>query len=103
MSEQNKVAATPSGSEAMSSAQQLAGTPLLASKFHPPRLPFLHIERSRLAAMLDAIPTHKMTLLAAPAGFGKTTVMNQWINGEGAADGLPVAWLSLDEGDNDPV
>ena len=40
-----------------------------------------------------------MTLISAPAGFGKTTLVSEWI----AACGIPAAWLSLDEGDNDPA
>ena len=43
--------------------------------------------------------SHKLTLVSAPAGFGKTTLVSEWI-GE---CGVPFAWLSLDEGDNDPV
>jgi LuxR family maltose regulon positive regulatory protein len=42
---------------------------------------------------------HKLTLISASAGFGKTTLVSEWI----ASCGRPVAWLSLDEGDNDPV
>jgi LuxR family transcriptional regulator, maltose regulon positive regulatory protein len=42
---------------------------------------------------------HKLTLISAAAGFGKTTLVSEWI----ASCGRPVAWLSLDEGDNDPI
>ena len=41
----------------------------------------------------------KLTLISAAAGFGKTTLASEWA----AACGLPAAWLSLDEGDNDPA
>jgi LuxR family maltose regulon positive regulatory protein len=41
----------------------------------------------------------KLTLISAPAGFGKTTLGSEWI----ASCGRPAAWLSLDEGDNDPA
>jgi LuxR family transcriptional regulator, maltose regulon positive regulatory protein len=41
----------------------------------------------------------KLTLISAPAGFGKTTLVSEWI----ASCGMPVAWLSLDKGDNDPA
>jgi LuxR family transcriptional regulator, maltose regulon positive regulatory protein len=41
----------------------------------------------------------KLILISAPAGFGKTTLVSEWV----ATCGRPVAWLSLDEGDNDPA
>jgi len=41
----------------------------------------------------------KLTLVSAPAGFGKTTLLSEWV----AGCGRPVGWLSLDEGDNDPT
>ena len=41
----------------------------------------------------------KLTLISAPAGFGKTTLVSEWV----AGCGRPAAWLSLDEGDNDPA
>ena len=43
----------------------------------------------------------KLTLVAAPAGFGKTTLVAAWAGEQGEAVELPIAWLSLDEGDND--
>jgi LuxR family maltose regulon positive regulatory protein len=42
---------------------------------------------------------HKLTLVSAPAGFGKTTIVSEWIN----SSENPTAWFSLDEGDNDPT
>jgi LuxR family maltose regulon positive regulatory protein len=45
--------------------------------------------------------TRPFILIAAPAGFGKTTLIGEWRAGPGR--GFPLAWLSLDEGDNDPV
>src|SRR5439155_15031557 len=77
--------------------------PLLASKLHPPRLPGGLIERTRLLDRLDAGLSHKLTLLSAPAGFGKTTLVRQWIAARVGLTGLPVAWVALDAGDNDPV
>jgi len=42
---------------------------------------------------------HRLTLVSAPAGFGKTTLLSGWLR----QSGMPVAWVSLDEGDNDPA
>src|SRR5439155_14128135 len=77
--------------------------PLLASKLQPPRLPGGLIERTRLLDRLDAGLSRKLTLLSAPAGFGKTTLVRQWIAARVGLTGLPVAWVALDAGDNDPV
>ncbi|MBO0780222.1 MAG: tetratricopeptide repeat protein [Ktedonobacteraceae bacterium] len=81
-------------------------TPLLETKLHPPQLPALLVERTRLLARLDDSFSHKLTLLQAPAGFGKTTLINQWLATRGTSPVLPaaaLAWVSLDAGDNDPL
>jgi LuxR family transcriptional regulator, maltose regulon positive regulatory protein len=79
--------------------------PLLASKLSPPRLPHLLVERSRLLTRLDSmlLPTAPaLTLIQAPAGFGKTTLVNQWIASHVTQQGFPlVAWISLEAGDNE--
>ena len=64
----------------------------------PPRLNL--VPRGRLLERLTEglSPGRKLTLVSAPAGFGKTTLVSEWIAGCGKS----VAWLSLDEGDNDP-
>lgn len=71
------------------------------------RLPQLHaslIARERLLAQLDASLERKLTVLCAPAGFGKTTLVRQWIAERRAHELFPpVAWVSLDANDNDPV
>ena len=73
-------------------------TDLLASKFYypPHRLDF--VQRLHILASLDAGLSGKLTLVSAPAGFGKTTVVSEWIRNCGHA----AAWLSLDKNDNDP-
>ncbi|MDH4138576.1 MAG: LuxR family transcriptional regulator, partial [Anaerolineae bacterium] len=72
-------------------------TPLLTTKLHiPPVRPGL-VPRPRLSERLNEGLMHKLTLISAPAGFGKTTLLSEWV----AASGRPVAWVSLDEGDND--
>jgi LuxR family maltose regulon positive regulatory protein len=55
--------------------------------------------RPRLTERLNQGLHRKLTLISAPAGFGKTTLVSEWV----ATDGLRVAWLSLDEGDNEPT
>jgi LuxR family maltose regulon positive regulatory protein len=78
--------------------------PLLVSKLSPPRLPSLLVSRQRLLPCLDAGLERTITLLSAPAGFGKTTLVRQWMADRQQHSLLPpVAWVSLDAGDNDPV
>jgi LuxR family maltose regulon positive regulatory protein len=79
----------------------IAGMPLLASKLAAPSLPGHQVARPRLFALLDEGAERPLTLVAAPAGSGKTILLASWISA-GSAPG-PVAWLSLDPGDNDPV
>jgi LuxR family maltose regulon positive regulatory protein len=74
-------------------------TPLLKTKLHVPAVRSELISRPRLIERLNAGLHRKLTLISAPAGFGKTTVLSEWV----AGCGRPVAWLSLDENDNDPV
>jgi LuxR family maltose regulon positive regulatory protein len=60
--------------------------------------------RSRLFRHLDMGLHHKLTLVSAPAGFGKTTLLSEWIDKCSATSRQqPVAWLSLDQSDNDPI
>jgi LuxR family maltose regulon positive regulatory protein len=73
-------------------------TDILASKLYlPSHRPEL-VQRPHLLDSLDAGLSGKLTLVSAPAGFGKTTVVSEWIRG----CGHPAAWLSLDKNDNDP-
>jgi len=74
-------------------------SPLLATKLFIPATRQTTVPRPQLAARLDASLSHPLTLVAAPAGFGKTTLVSTWARRQPT----PVAWLSLDEGDNDPV
>ncbi|MDQ3437949.1 MAG: hypothetical protein M3491_11590, partial [Actinomycetota bacterium] len=72
-------------------------TPILTTKLYvPPPRPHA-VLRPRLIARLDESLHRKLTLICAPAGFGKTTLLSEWV----AACESPAAWLSLDEGDND--
>ena len=58
--------------------------------------------RPRLLARLDAALTGKLTLLSAPAGFGKTTLVSAW-RATAAGSAVPFAWVSLDTADSDPL
>jgi len=69
-----------------------------ATRFRPPPLRRDLVARPRLRALLDAGTERSLTLVSAPAGFGKTTLLAEWA----AAAVRPVAWLSLDEADADP-
>lgn len=73
--------------------------PLLATKLFVPRLRPNLVVRPRLIARLDAALHSPLTLISAPAGFGKTTLVSAWVRGLQQ----PVAWLALDEADNDPA
>ena len=76
-------------------------TPILATKlYRPPRRPGV-VSRPNLILRLNEglSASRKLTLVSAPAGFGKTTLVSEWA----ACCKRPVAWLSLDAGDNDPT
>jgi ATP/maltotriose-dependent transcriptional regulator MalT len=78
----------------------LRGMPVLATKLFAPARRDRLVARPRLAGRLDGILAagHRLTLVSAPAGFGKTTLLGDWLAHLGRAR---VAWLSLDAGDND--
>jgi LuxR family transcriptional regulator, maltose regulon positive regulatory protein len=78
--------------------QQIA--PQLATKRVAPRAPVAWVDRPRVAELLDRGVERPLTLVSAPAGWGKTAGLAQWIAG-GTAPG-PVAWLPLDQDDADP-
>src|SRR5258705_13864092 len=74
-------------------------TPILATKLYiPPPRPKA-VLRPRLIERLTEGLHRKLPLISAPAGFGKTTLVSEWV----AGCERPAAWLSLDEGDNDPI
>jgi LuxR family maltose regulon positive regulatory protein len=74
---------------------------LLATKFFLPSSLGTVIERPRLHALLDKALEHPFTLVSAPAGFGKTTLLSTWAQSL-VAHNTRVCWLSLDEDENDP-
>ncbi|TAK36412.1 MAG: tetratricopeptide repeat protein [Chloroflexota bacterium] len=75
------------------------GDPLLATKLSPPLSRPELVTRPRLLERLLKGLQGKLTVLSAPAGFGKTTLLGQW----SLHSQYPVAWVSLDPADNDPI
>src|SRR5690242_8948546 len=72
---------------------------LLATKLQIPRPRPGLVPRRRLADRLEEGLNRGLVLVAAPAGYGKSVLLSEWVRGMTG----PVAWLSLDAGDNDPV
>ena len=75
--------------------------PILATKLYiPPPRPKIVLRPRLIERLNEGLSSgRKLTLISAPAGFGKTTLVSEWV----AGCERPVAWLSLDEGDNDPT
>jgi LuxR family transcriptional regulator, maltose regulon positive regulatory protein len=109
---------TPPQPEPTASSSETGGEPggaLLATKLAVPGLPRALVERARLLDALEAVPSYPVTLVSASAGSGKTTLLAAWAasartppegGGESAeprGTTASVAWLSLDELDNDPI
>ena len=88
-------------------------TPLLVTKLHIPPARPNRVPRPRLIERLNAGLMRKLILVSAPPGFGKTTLLTEWIHTLTSIpassplrvirEGVRAAWLSLDEGDNDPA
>lgn len=76
--------------------------PLLATKLSTPPLRPDLVARRRLLARLETGLRRKLTLISAPAGFGKTTLLSEW-HASSPAGAPSLAWVLLDEQDNDPV
>src|SRR5215216_3295629 len=82
-----------------STAATAAPDALLATKLHIPRTRPGFVARPRLVDRLAPAQAGELTLVCAPAGFGKTALLADWAR----RDPRPVAWLSLDDADNDPA
>src|ERR1700693_2413324 len=76
--------------------------PLLETKLHVPRSRRSLGARPRLSERLSRGAESSLPLVSSPAGFGKTTLLAEWLEAA-PADGRSVAWLSLDQRDNDPA
>jgi LuxR family maltose regulon positive regulatory protein len=74
---------------------------LLETKLFLPKAPRGLVRRTRLNRLLDRATESKLLLVSAPAGFGKTTLLADWLASE--REEWAAAWLSLDRGDNDPT
>ena len=72
---------------------------LLATKLHAPRPRPGFLARPQLLERVAQGTALELTLVCAPAGFGKTSLLGEWVR----HSQRPVAWLSLDQGDSDPV
>jgi LuxR family maltose regulon positive regulatory protein len=75
-------------------------SPLVLTKIEPPRIRPGHVPRGNLVERLRHGLHRRLNLLAAPAGWGKTSLLAEWLSVE---DEVTFAWLTLDEGDNDPA
>jgi LuxR family maltose regulon positive regulatory protein len=78
---------------------RISADAILATKLHIPRLSPQHIPRPRLVGLLEQGLQTALTLVVAPAGSGKTSLLAEWAKQVAA----PAAWFSLDSTDNDPV
>jgi LuxR family maltose regulon positive regulatory protein len=74
-------------------------TSLLSTKLNIPPVRPQIVPRPRLMERLQEGLNYSLILVSAPAGFGKTTLVSEWAR----QSQIPTAWVSLDEGDNDPV
>jgi LuxR family maltose regulon positive regulatory protein len=70
---------------------------ILRTKLHRPSVPRDYLHRPRLIERLSQNIDRSLTVVSAPAGYGKSTLLSSWVNGYGILN----AWLSLDESDND--
>jgi LuxR family maltose regulon positive regulatory protein len=84
------------------SMQEQFADELLATKFFIPSSPHVLVSRPRLSTLLDEGFQRSLTVVSAPAGFGKTTLLSSWVQTL-PKEAVSVAWVSLDEQDNDPV
>jgi len=74
---------------------------LLSTKLTAPQVRDQLVVRGRLLERLDSWGGERLSLVACPAGFGKTSLLASWC--AAASERTPIGWLTLDKGDNDPV
>jgi LuxR family maltose regulon positive regulatory protein len=85
--------------EASPATNSVLDDPLLATKLHVPRPPAQLVRRPRLVEQFQQALERQLTLIAAPAGFGKTTLLSAWFQDAHVSP----AWVTLDSGDDDPT
>src|SRR6266487_2223475 len=106
-------ATSPRPSDTLSSPQPPAATPLssatsmpslhlLTTKISVPPVRLNMVTRPRLTQRMNTALRGTLTLIVAPAGWGKTTLLSAW-HADASLGARPLAWVSLDEGDNDPI
>lgn len=83
----------------MTANDVLKGQGFIRTKYGKPGISHNLIRRPRISEKLDLALKHKLTFVTASAGYGKSTAVLEWLE----MKELPCAWLSLDDGDNDPV
>lgn len=77
-------------------------SPLIATKLHVPGMRPKAVPRPRLLQLLKRGRAARLTLISAPAGFGKTSLLAEWLD-QDRRKGLAIAWLTLDESDREPA
>ena len=87
-------------SQATSRSPRVPATaPLLKTKLYIPSARSKRVTRSRLITLLEESVRRELTLVSAPAGYGKTTLLAEWAT----ITEMPIAWVSLDTADNDSI
>src|SRR5215471_5401477 len=95
-------ATPPSPVASPTSSASSADIPLLMTKLYIPPARQNMVSRTRLTERMNAGMRGTLTLIVAPAGWGKTTLLSAW-HTDSSRPAQPLAWVSLDAGDNDPV
>ncbi len=85
-----------------SPGHMVATSPLLETKLYIPKWRAGLVSRPRLIERLDQGTERKLTLVSGPAGFGKTTLLAEWVAATSASE-RAAGWVSLDQSDNDPA
>src|SRR5690242_14150657 len=80
--------------------QEQETNPILCTKLYFPQVRSQLVARPRLVQQIEQGLKRRLTLISASAGYGKTTLLSEW---RSLRPDAPVAWLSLDTGDNDPA